>query len=149
MSDEEEVQSDWEPGDESGEMDDSLDGCDVVIGGLAMIADDDLSCCLIDDHQDDKIEETVTSDADTSCNSLSVVILNLQEEQGTIDESSSLSCRCSPRSPTLQLLKVQWFDPSKTLWSAMLKKSPRCSDGRNKWSRHRLVLLCLLHAPRS
>jgi hypothetical protein len=62
----------------------------LVVGGLAMIADDDLSCCLIDE-QDDKIEETVTSDGDTSCNSLSVVILNFQEERENVDESSSLS----------------------------------------------------------
>jgi hypothetical protein len=52
-----------------------------------MTADDDLSC-LIDD-QEDQIEENITSDADTSDNSLSVVILNLQEERENIDESSS------------------------------------------------------------
>jgi hypothetical protein len=56
MSDDEEVQTDWKKGDESGEKDDFVEDCDVVVGGLVMIADDDLSCLLIDD-QDDQIEE--------------------------------------------------------------------------------------------
>jgi hypothetical protein len=87
MSDDEEDQSDWGKGDDSGEKDVSLEGYDVVVDGLVMIANDELSYLI--DGQDDQIEEAINSDKDTSDSNSSVVILNLQEERENIDESSS------------------------------------------------------------
>lgn len=83
VSDDEE--SDWEEDEEVVEKDTFLGDYDAIIDGLVMVADEELSPLI--DGQDDQIEETINSEADTD-SSWSVEILNMQEREN-IDESST------------------------------------------------------------